>query len=552
MRRNALLVSVAALLIALVPVPAAAHPGWTTDATYHNNAATPGADPFVLFDKASGYYYAYSTEGADPGYNFAIYRSPDLATWEHLPGGALLAGQDGDWAHDWFWAPEVYHNPATGLYFLFYAGRMNRGVAEHFRYPDFEEASKVGVAVSQSPAGPFRDIAEAPLDYYPYDPAYHDVNLIMDATQKKPPATLEEGQTAPLGTYLPFIDPNVFFDADGRIYLYYSRNAYRNWVWDTDLGKYIEESNIYAVELTGDWWTDPTGATMPAIAPAYRNANLAPSDPPGTRKDGFVPILNYGSDKQDWENAHVDDYANSGGEKKDRRWAEGSTTLRTVDTQGNPLYYLTYSANNFENEYYGVGYATSHSPLGPWRKSRTNPVLSQDPAKGLYSTGHGSVVDSPDGTEHYYVHHGRPSTESPRAIYTSALYLGGGLSMRSSTSDEPVPSGVGPLTPRTDDRVLKTSPGRPVTTTAHVWSAPGAEFDLANPLNRVRATLRPASAGTVTVTGNQVTVTPSGRGLALLTVVYQRELAGGGYRDVANTGPHLSMPVRVAIPVISR
>lgn len=553
MRRNALLGLVAAaLLSAFVPAPAAAHPGWSTDATYFNDAATPGADPFVLFDDASGYYYAYSTEGADPGYHFAIYRSPDLATWEHLPGGALRAGQDGDWAHDWFWAPEVYHNPSTGLYFLFYAGRMNRGVAEHFRYPDFEEASKVGVAVSRSPGGPFRDIAEAPLDYHPYDPDYHDVNLIMDAAQKKPPATLAEGQTAPLGTYIPFIDPNVFFDADGRIYLYYSRNAYRNWVWDTDLGKYIEESNIYAVELTGDWWRDPAGATMPAIAPAYRDANLAPEDPPGTRKDGFVPILNYGADKQQWENAHVDDYANSGGAKKDRRWAEGSTTVRTVDAQGEPLYYLTYSANNFENEYYGVGYATSRGPLGPWRKSPANPVLSQDPARGLYSTGHGSVVDSPDHSMRYYVHHGRPSTTSPRALYTSAMDIGDGLSIDASTSDEPVPPGVGPLTPSTDDRLLRTTPGTPVTTTAHVRSAPGAEFDLTNPLNRLRATLRPSDAGTVTVTGNQVTVTLTGRGTALLTVVYQRQSADGGYRDVANTRPHVRVPVAVTVPVISR
>ncbi len=552
MRRNALLAVLTALLVMAMVVPgtAAAHPGWSTDATYHNDGATPGADPFVLFDKASGYYYAYSTEGADPGYHFAIYRSPDLATWEHLPGGALRAGQDGDWAHDWFWAPEVYHNPATGLYFFFYAGRMNRDVAEHFRYPDFEEASKVGVAVSRSPAGPFRDIAEAPLDYYPYDPAYHDVNLIMDATQKKPPATLEEGQTAPLGTYIPFIDPNVFFDADGRIYLYYSRNAYRNWVWDADLGKYIEESNIYAVELTGDWWADPTGRTMPAIAPAYRDANLAPDDPPGTRKDGFVPILNYGSDKQAWENAHVNDYATSGGEKKDRRWAEGSTTLRTVGADGQPLYYLTYSANNFENEYYGVGYATARSPLGPWRKSPTNPVLAQDPAKGLYSTGHGSVISSPNGAELYYVHHGRPSTTAPRGLYTSEMDLGATLAIRASTSDEPVPAGVGPLTLRTADRLLWTKQGRPVATTVTVRSATGAAFDLSNPGNRVRATLHPAGAGTVTVSGNEVTVTANRN--ALLTVTYQRELAGGGYRDVANTRPHLRVPVRATIPVITR
>jgi glycosyl hydrolase family 43 len=548
MRRNALLVSLAVTsLLAFVPATADAHPHRGTDATYVNDATTPGADPYVRYDKESGFYYAYSTEGADPGWNFGIYRSPDLATWEQVPGGALRAGQDGDWAHDWFWAPEVYHNPNTGLYFLFYAGRMNRNVAEHFRYADFEEPSKVGVAVSRSPDGPFHDIAEAPLDYYPYDPAYHDVNLIMDAEQRKPPATRAEGETAPLGTYLPYIDPDVYFDADGRIYLYYSRNAYRNWVWDDDLGKYIEESNIYAVELTGDWWRDPTGRTMPSIAPAYRNANRAPDDPPGTRKDGFVPIVNYGSDKQDWENAHVDDYAHSGGQKKDRRWAEGSTTVRTVDAQGRPQYYLTYSANNFENEFYGVGYATARSPLGPWRKSPANPILAQDPAKSLYSTGHGSIVGSPDGRQLFYVHHGRPATTAARALYTSAMDIGqDGMSITSSTSDEPVPSGVGPLTIRAADPVLRV----PGWTTVAVRSAPGAAFDLANPANRLRAWLTPASAGTVSVAGGRVTVTADRR--AVLTVAYQRKLADGSYRDVSNVYGGKRVPVRVTIPVVPR
>jgi hypothetical protein len=555
MRRTTLLVAAIAAL-SLVPAPVSAqpaqpaHPVRATDATFHNDAATPGADPFVLFDRPSGYYYAYSTEGADPGHHFGIYRSPDLATWEHLPGGALRAGQDGDWAHDWFWAPEVYHNPETGLYFLFYAARMNRGVAEHFRHADFEEPCKVGVAVSRSPAGPFHDIAEAPLDYSPYDPAYHDVNLIMDAAQKKPPATLEEGRTAPLGTYIPYIDPNVYFDADGRIYLYFSRNAYRNWVWDDDLGKYIEESNIYAVELTGDWWRDPTGRTMPTIAPAYVNSNRAPNDPPGVRKDGYVPVLDYGSDMQAWENAHVHDYAKSGGQKKDRRWAEGSTTIRTVDAQGNPRYYLTYSANNYENEFYGVGYATATSPLGPWHKSSANPVLSQDPAQGLYSTGHGSIIDSPDGTQLYYVHHGRPSTTSSRALYTSRLHVGDDLSIEASTKDQLVPSGIGPLRIRADDRVLRPRPNGSATTTVHVTSAHGAEFTLTSPQNRIRAELHPADAGTVVVRGNQITATAHRP--AQLTVVYQRQRADGTYHDTANTGPHHNVPVQLAIPLLPR
>jgi glycosyl hydrolase family 43 len=548
-KRLVVTAAIAVLLAVVLPGGSGAAAGpWRTDATYYNDAATPGADPFVLYDEASGYYYAYSTEGADDGFHFGIYRSPDLATWEHVPGGALRAGQDGDWANDWFWAPEVYHNAETGLYYLFYAGRMNKGVAEHFRYADFEEACKVGVAVASSPAGPFHDIAEAPLDYYPYDPAYHDVNLIMDEEQKKPPATLEEGQTAPLGTYIPYIDPNVYFDADGRIYLYFSRNAYRNWVWDTDLGKYIEESNIYAVELTADWWHDPTGATMPAITDEYRDANLDPADPPGTRKDGYVPIVSYGADKQDWENAHVDDYANSGGQKKDRRWAEGSTTLRTADGR----YYLTYSANNFENEFYGVGYATADNPLGPWRKSPANPILAQDPAKGLYSTGHGSVIASPDGSESFYVHHGRPSTTSARALYTSRLSIGDGLAITSSTTDEPMPAGVAPLSARAGDHALVTRPGVPVSTDGVVTSAAGAAFDLGNPLNRLRAELRPAGAGTVSVEGGRMTVTLAKRGAAVVTLSYQRQRADGSYVDVSNLVGGARLPVRTVLPVVAR
>ena len=98
---------------------------------------------------------------------------------------------------------------------------------------------------------------------------------------------------------------------DGRLYLYYSRNAYRNWVWDPDLDKYVEESNIYAVELEDGWWNDSTGRTMPTVKPSFVNANKEPDDASRRRKDGFVRILDYGHDKQSWENAHVDDSAAS-------------------------------------------------------------------------------------------------------------------------------------------------------------------------------------------------------------------------------------------------
>lgn len=523
--------------------------GRATNATYFNDASAPGADPFVLRDDDSGYYFAYSTEGADPGYGFAIYRSPDLVTWERLPGGALDLDDGRQWGHDWFWAPEVYHNTETGLYFLFYSARMREGAAEHFRYPDFEEASKVGVAVADSPSGPFRNIVDEPLDYRPYDPDYHDVNLIMDAAQKKPPETLEEGMTAPLGTYIPFIDPNVFFD-DGRIYLYYSRNAYRNWVWDHDLGKYIEESNILAVELTDEWWNDPAGRTMPEIHPRYRGTNGTPEEPGDSRKDGFTQILDYGSDKQAWENAHVDDYAESGGEKKDRRWSEGSTVVRTARSDGRPLYFMTYSANNYENRFYGVGYAVAESPLGPWRKSRSNPVLSQDERQRMYSTGHGSVVASPDGAELYYVHHGRASVATNRRLYTERMRLDPDaeeLTIEQSTADEPIPSGVAPYRLAAGSRIVDLAGGQGRLDWT-VRAASGAAMFLAHPLNRVAVGLRQDSGVSAEVRGDHATLRGDPVGVSALTLRYQRQRADGTHLDVDNIGA-VARSVMATVPL---
>jgi beta-xylosidase len=511
----------------------------TTTATYFNDASMPAADPYVLYDKASGYYYAYSTEGADPGFYFAVYRSADLATWEKAAPGALPVNDPRQWGNTWFWAPEVYHNTSTGLYFLFYAARSDANAKRWFGYANFEEPCKIGVAVSRSPAGPFHNIANHPIDYNPYDPYYHDVNLIMGPDQKKPPATLAEGEKAPLGTYIPGIDPDVFFAHNGRQYLYYSRNAYRNWVWDFDLGKYIEESNIFAVELNTQWWNDPTGRTMPTIAPAYRNANNVPGGPDGPRRDGFVRILDYDHQKQAWENADVNDYARSGGQMKDRRWEEGSTTF-----ERGGVYYLTYSANNWQTPQYGVGYAVAKGPLGPWKKYAGNPILSQNSSIGMYSTGHGSVVFSPDHRQAYYVHHGRPTPTAPqRRLYTERMYFGAAgvdpfgypvLSIDQATSDRPIPSGVAPYAIRASNTSLTLHAGARDSLSWQVTSHRGAALALANPLNRVAASSSNPAVATIDATAAGGTVVAGSHGRTTITLTYQRELSSGGYADVYN------------------
>jgi hypothetical protein len=121
-RRNSVFVLVVAICATVLvgASPAAARPASVrSDATYFNNAAFAAADPFVLHDPRSGYYYAYSTEGADHGYYFAVYRSADLVTWQKAAPGALPVHDTNQWGTGWFWAPETYYNPRTRLYFLF-------------------------------------------------------------------------------------------------------------------------------------------------------------------------------------------------------------------------------------------------------------------------------------------------------------------------------------------------------------------------------------------------------------------------------------------------
>ncbi|TBU47364.1 glycoside hydrolase family 43 protein [Dichomitus squalens] len=506
---------------------------WHTNGTYINNATTVAADPYVRWDKRSGAYWAYSTEGADEGWYYGIYTSPDLATWTKIPGGAIKNDSTNIWAEDWWWAPEVYYNEKTGWYFLFHAGRFLNAtkVAEYFKYPDFEEASKIGVAVSRSPQGPFVEIEDRPIDYYPFDPDYDDVNLIMQPPYLVPPSTHEEGKSAPKGTYIPSIDPDVFWDDDGSIWLFFSRNAYRNWVWSDEFGKYIEESNIYAVRLDNAWWNDPHAKTLPSVHSSFKDVHKGePKDwqtsvnssfPGPTRKDGWVAVISYALQPQAWENAHVNDHAASGGTLKDRRWSEGSTTIKRYDSSGNPVYYLTYSANNYESPDYGVGYAVADKVSGPYYKSGSNPVLSQDASRSIFSTGHGSVVaSSANPGELYYPHHARPSPDDDRYLYTArlfvepdSLYLGFGP----DAGDLRLPSGVAPLS-------IKTEGGQNGTYEVVVRSASGAKFDLSNPINRVRVEV--SGGATAQVNGGLVTIdgnaTAKSKGSSTVRVVYER------------------------------
>lgn len=71
----------------------------------------------------------------------------------------------------------------------------------------------------------------------------------------------------------------------------------------------------------------------------------------------------------------------------------------------NGLYYFLWSEDDTGSPNYKVRYATAKSPLGPLDIPADNIVIMKDEAKGIYGTGHNSVLQIPGKDEWYIVYH---------------------------------------------------------------------------------------------------------------------------------------------------
>lgn len=162
------------------------------------------------------------------------------------------------------------------------------------------------------------------------------------------------------------IDSYVFKDDDGKHYLYHVRFKRGNYLWvaefDLEKGKIKPYTLTKCFDQTHDWEATPNFKS--------------------------VPIL------------------------------EGPTVLKMKGT-----YYLIYSANHFMNIDYAVGYATSDSPYGPWKKYHKNPILHRS-LIGENGTGHGDVFKGKEGQLYYVFHvHYSDTMISPRRTRIVPLRL---------------------------------------------------------------------------------------------------------------------------------
>jgi len=179
---------------------------------------------------------------------------------------------------------------------------------------------------------------------------------IAVATSENPIGPFRSVSKEALAAPVKQIDPFVFMDDDGKKYLYHVRLTNGN--------------RIFVAELNDD---------LLSIKPETLTECI--------------------SSQLQWENT------------QNVSWpvAEGPTVIKKEG-----LYYLIYSANDFRNPDYAVGYATSKSPLGPWEKSTSNPIISRK-ALNVNGTGHGDLFLDKNNQFQYILHaHYSTTSEAPR------------------------------------------------------------------------------------------------------------------------------------------
>ena len=162
------------------------------------------------------------------------------------------------------------------------------------------------------------------------------------------------------------IDSHVFFDDDGTAWLFFVRFTDGNCIWSCKLGS--------------DLITPVSGTLKKCI-------NVS----------------------QSWENVLG-------------RVTEGPNVIKH-----NGIYYLTYSANDYQSQNYGVGYATSSSiGSGSWTKYSGNPILQK--VEDLVGTGHHTLFYDKAGNLKIAFHaHYSTSSIHPRKLYIGDMYFSGNV-----------------------------------------------------------------------------------------------------------------------------
>jgi beta-xylosidase len=201
---------------------------------------------------------------------------------------------------------------------------------------------------------------------------------ICVATSNSPSGPFKQTLKQPMRTEKS-IDNTLFIDDDGTPYLFFVRFTNGNVIW--------------SVELENDWRSIRENTLKMCVE------------------------------------------AVAGWERVQAKVAEGPSVVKR-----NGVYYLLYSANDYQSQDYGVGYATANSLTDSWTKATENPILHK-PDTELVGTGHGALFEDSEGNLRYvfHAHHNR-TTIHPRKMYITGLAIdnNGKMSMDKSNIISPV------------------------------------------------------------------------------------------------------------------
>ncbi len=168
------------------------------------------------------YLYTSHDEECQPDFymkNWHTFSSDDLVNW--VDHGPSLSVDDLTWADNYAWAPDAAYK--NGKYYLVFPA--GTGVKDRKTQKKSTKWMGIGVAVSDSPTGPFKDAIGAPLWTEPY------AN-----------------------------DPSIFIDDDDKAYLYFHGKGFDYYVAELadDLlsvkGNFIKmDMGGYEPKMEGPW-----------------------------------------------------------------------------------------------------------------------------------------------------------------------------------------------------------------------------------------------------------------------------------------------------------
>ena len=132
-------------------------------------------DPSDVIKVGDLYYVWYSKGKISPGYDATVWyaTSTDGHNWNEK-GESLAKGSEGSWDAGSVFTPNIL--VAEGRYWLFFTG-----TSKPYQKKKYNPDSKIGIAVSDSPDGPWQRLDTNPVLKNSDDPKEFDSHLVDDA-----------------------------------------------------------------------------------------------------------------------------------------------------------------------------------------------------------------------------------------------------------------------------------------------------------------------------------------------------------------------------------